>query len=159
MLFFIRHAHAEKFIPTTKSEDLVVGDFWRPLSAKGHHQLIPWRLKILELLPKQYLWLSSPRLRCVETADILAGHLTQTPMIQDCLDLDYPANLAKEEIDQLLRKHPCLVLVGHHPNLENMIQSYLGHSLHFKIPKAGMAQLQRKGNQWYLRRLWRSGDL
>lgn len=127
IIHFIRHAQAIKRSPTMPDEQ-------RYLSCRGRKRFrkVSAVLRHLDIDP--YYIFTSPRVRAVQTADILAeklqfnGEIIITPLLSDC---------TLQSFHELLLQYPFpkeCVLVGHDPDFSEII----AHLLH--LPDCSLAK-------------------
>ncbi len=138
-LLLLRHADAL---------DYAASDRERPLSSKGLQQaaLVAELLATYRVRPT--LLLCSPARRTLETADAVAEALALT--VTPC-DWALPG-MTPEEAVEGLGSHlaaPCLLLVGHQPDLGDLAASLLGRpsTQHLNFEKASLAHLSLRPGQ------------
>ena len=138
-LLLLRHADAV---------DHAASDRLRPLSSKGHQQaaLVAQWLSSYRVRPT--LLLSSPALRTMETAAPLAEALGLT--VTPC-NWALPG-MTPEEAVEGLGSHmaaPCILFVGHQPDLGDLAASLLGRPAtdHLHFEKASLAHLSLRPGQ------------
>jgi phosphohistidine phosphatase len=138
-LLLLRHADAL---------DHAASDRERPLSAKGHQQagLVADLLLTYRVRPTRVL--SSSARRTVETATTIATALGLA--VTPC-DWALPGMTPEEAIEEL-GEHmsaPCLLLVGHQPDLGDLAASLLGRpsTQHLPFEKASLAHLSLRPGQ------------
>ncbi len=120
-LYIVRHAEA---VPLGSGGATTDAD--RPLTPEGLHQsdLLGRLLKNLALHPAAVL--TSPLLRCRQTAEGILRHLNPPPNLIEC-DALAPGGTAKKLARALLRQEgDALILVGHQPDLTRHTAWLLG---------------------------------
>ena len=133
-IIFLRHGEAEELHPLGVDEA-------RSLTDRGRRRTRKMLKAIDKLIPKKcrvQIW-SSPLLRAVQTADVLAETYEIKTKVYSAIsngDLD-------SLLDSLaqLSKDDCVFIVGHQPFLSEWLERLTGVSLPFK--KSGTAAL------WY----------
>lgn len=138
-LLLLRHADAV---------DHATSDRERPLSTKGHQQaaLVAEFLSTYRVRPTHLL--SSSALRTMETSAPLASTLGLT--ITPC-DWALPGMTPTQGVDGI-GQHlpaPCILLVGHQPDLGDLAASLLGRPAtgHLNFEKATLAHLSLRPGQ------------
>ena len=117
-LLLVRHADAgdaEEFAKTGKSDDL------RPLSEKGREQMAKGVPGLKTLVPNADLIVSSPYVRAVQTADLVAAEYDRTPREQS--DTLEPERSPAEFEDWLKAQggdYDVVIAVGHEPHLSTL---------------------------------------
>jgi phosphohistidine phosphatase len=116
-LILVRHADAgdaEEFAKTGKPDSL------RPLSAKGREQMSTGVHGLKQLVPSADLLVSSPYVRAVETADIVATEYERTPREQT--NTIEPEKSPAEFADWLKAAgdYDVVIAVGHEPHLSTL---------------------------------------
>lgn len=134
LLHLLRHAHAGD--PSSWNGP----DAARPLSDKGRGQSDRVGLHLAGIGFTTDALISSPKLRSVQTAEIVAGHLGITVRIDERLagSLDLPT------VDEVLRdagdpERP--VLVGHDPDFSELVAS-LSAAAGIPMRKGGLARIE-----------------
>ena len=120
----------------------------RPLSPKGHQQAA----MVAELLgtyhPRPTLLLSSSAVRTLETAAPIAQQIGLE--ITPC-DWALPGMTLEAAVEKLgsLASAPCILLVGHQPDLGDLATGLLGRSQnqHLNFEKADLAHLSLRPGQ------------
>lgn len=116
-LVLVRHADAgdaEEFARTGNP------DSFRPLSAKGREQMSSGVRGLKSLVPSADLMVSSPYVRAVQTADIVATEYEGTPReLSDTLE---PEKAPEEFVDWLKSRgnYDVVIAVGHEPHLSTL---------------------------------------
>jgi phosphohistidine phosphatase len=132
-LYLLRHADAGD--PARWSDD----DALRPLSGKGRRQadrLGRW-LRALDLGPLAVI--ASPKVRAAETAAIVAASLGIEVQLDPRLAEGLDVETAQEILDEP-RTAGGVVLVGHDPDLSDLLSSLVGAPLPMK--KGAIARLE-----------------
>lgn len=114
-LWLLRHAEAK--------QDSALQDFDRPLHQRGveeANKLGAW-LHQQHLLPD--LWLSSPALRAITTAELVCGQLAvaQTVIDKDQRLYFKGVGAIKALLAELPQTSRCVLLVGHNPDFERLL--------------------------------------
>jgi phosphohistidine phosphatase len=118
---FVRHAIAEAreaFVAAGNADEL------RPLTGRGRRKMYRAAAGLRLLLPSIDLLVSSPLLRAVATAEILAAHYDDLRVVQSA---ELAPGVATGDCLQWLqaqRGADTIVLVGHQPDL-GLLVSYL----------------------------------
>jgi len=130
ILYLLRHAHAES--------DENIPDERRALTEEG----ILNAQALAALFRRQPLDVhtlySSPRLRAVQTADIIAPTLGVTPTITGLLDFGFSIGA----LGELLRDVPPygdVMMVGHEPTFSECVRALTGASIQMK--KCGLVRI------------------
>jgi len=119
-IYFLRHASAgTKKFPTTEQDEK------RPLDAKGIAQSkrVGKLLSALDVEPEAFI--SSPLVRAVQTAELVAAQMRPEPSIT--LDDALRPEASYEQFQDLLQhyaKRKSIIVTGHNPN-ESEFLSYL----------------------------------
>ncbi len=152
-LYIIRHAWAEESDPARWSEDAL-----RPLTAEGQKRFAKLIAKLAKTQFQPTLIVSSPYVRCRQTAQLIVEGLNQhAPLLVWREELAPGGDLAK-----LLRwtaseakSHEAIAWVGHAPDVEMFCAALIGQGrslIHFSKgavanirfdspPKAGQGEL------------------
>ena len=138
-LLLLRHADALDYAPS---------DHERPLSPKGHEQASLVADLLLSYRVRPTLVLSSSAVRTVETATTVAMALDLP--VHRC-DWALPGMTPEEAVEELgiHLSTPCLLLVGHQPDLGDLAASLLGRpsTQHLNFEKASLAHLSLRPGQ------------
>jgi len=138
-LLLLRHADALDYAPS---------DHERPLSPKGHEQASLVADLLLSYRVRPTLVLSSSAVRTVETATTVAMALDLA--VHRC-DWALPGMTPEEAVEELgiHLSTPCLLLVGHQPDLGDLAASLLGRpsTQHLNFEKASLAHLSLRPGQ------------
>jgi phosphohistidine phosphatase len=126
-IVLFRHAPAEPRDPERWSDDLL-----RPLTSRGEVRARRAVRGIVMLEPGLRRVLTSPAIRALKTAEILAGELTTPTKVQELPSLA-PGGSWRETLRALAREpiNTVVALVGHEPDL-----SELASALQFGAPAA-----------------------
>lgn len=117
-LILLRHGQAEDFDPA--------GDAARPLTEKGFQQSqrAGRVLRLLDTRPEVVL--TSPRLRCVQTAEAFCDAADMPgPVIQAWINCGMSPATALSELSAF-RDFGRVMLVGHEPDLSGLVEYLLG---------------------------------
>lgn len=152
ILYVIRHAEA------TESSEMLP-DEWRYLTKHGRSTVKKMRSKIGEYGPKARLIITSPLVRAVQTAELLAEKLKgkETVIVSELLK---PGADLKQFI-KYLKSHKdanCVMVVGHEPFLSFLVTELLDQTNDsINLKKAACAALKIHFNKnkknvflWYL---------
>src|SRR5688572_19125467 len=140
-LYIIRHAIAMD-ADTDKYDD----DVQRPLTTKGKEKMKKIAQGLWELEVQLDLILSSPTMRTLETARILASRLDVKKdklIATDHLSVAGYADQLINEINEKYSEVENLGLVGHEPYLSSLISMLLGGdpNISLKLKKGGVCYL------------------
>lgn len=152
-LYVMRHGPAE-------DRRAGLAEFDRQLTAKGRDQTAAAArgLARLEIMPAHII--SSPLVRCMQTAELAAAELTpgQPPEPVSALAAGAPPG---EMLQAVRSRGEAVMLVGHDPDVSRLVSGLLGNVGPFvDFSKAGVAALESQGDLqpgscrllWYLRR-------
>jgi phosphohistidine phosphatase len=116
-LFLIRHA---------KScwDDPALEDRWRPLAARGRRDAPRLGRRLARRYRPPDLLLSSPALRALDTAQLIAAHLGRRRVAVDARLYDGGVRGLQRVIHQLDDAHRRVMLFGHNPQLTAMARRY-----------------------------------
>lgn len=136
ILYLLRHAHAEV--------NETLPDERRSLTDEGRANAHA----LAQLFQRQPLNIhtlySSPRLRAVQTAEIVSSALAVQPVVSPLLDFEFSAG----SLSALLRDIPPygdVMLVGHEPTFSECIRALTGASIQMK--KCGLARIDLLSNR------------
>ncbi len=125
-LILIRHAHA-----LAAYEARVSTDAERPLSDEGREKAAYTARSLAQRGLRPEVILTSPLLRAVQTADILA-HTLQAPVSQETvLNGLHDEQTICEFLEEQLQHHEVLAAVGHNPNISAVSQLFCKQAHHF----------------------------
>jgi phosphohistidine phosphatase len=117
-LVLVRHADAgdaEEFAKSGKPDDL------RPLSAKGREQMSSGVRGLKLLVPSADLIVSSPYVRAVQTADIVAKEYERTPREQtNTIEPERAPAEFEEWLKEQRGDYDVVIAVGHEPHLSTL---------------------------------------
>ena len=117
-LFLLRHGKAEDH----HSE----GDAARQLVEKGRGQAARAAALIRKLELEPSIVLTSPRVRCVQTAEVFCEEAgISAPVVQPWLDCGMSVHEALHELTAF-QEFSSVMLVGHEPDLSGFVQGVLG---------------------------------
>jgi phosphohistidine phosphatase SixA len=137
LLHLIRHAHAGD------PEAWDGPDAARPLSEKGRSQAERLGRYLADIGFRTEAILSSPKLRALQTAEIVAAHLgvdvVEDPRLAGALDLETVATILKDADDT---ERP--VLVGHDPDFSELV-SILSDAANAPMRKGALARIEIEG--------------
>jgi phosphohistidine phosphatase len=140
-LFLIRHAKSSW-------DDATLADQERPLNERGRRDApkIGGRLARREVKPD--LILSSPALRALTTAKIIAGKLDykRKHIIIDDRLYAAEADDLLEVIHELDDRLQCVMIVGHNPELSELAQRLCGEIGH--LPTGAVAEFGFAAKSW-----------
>jgi phosphohistidine phosphatase len=152
ILYIVRHAWAEDRDETRWPDDSL-----RPLTEEGEQRFA----KMLKRLADAKFWpdiiVTSPFLRCVQTAELIAKRVKDRPKIEQLPALAPGSNLQSlvEWTAQLAESD--VAWVGHAPDVEHLAAELIGNgdaAIHFKkgaiaaIRFEGPVELRRGELQW-----------
>jgi phosphohistidine phosphatase len=118
-LYFLRHAHAGDPMAWDGPDEA------RPLSPKGERQADRLGLFLVSVRFTPDVFITSPKLRASQTADIVAAHLGASVEIDDRLAVGFGA----DTLEAILRDNgdPLRpVVVGHDPDFSSMVAALCG---------------------------------
>ncbi|MBJ6724966.1 SixA phosphatase family protein [Geomesophilobacter sediminis] len=136
ILHILRHAEAVERTPTIEEEH-------RYLTGPGRVRFRKACGRIRKLGVKPDLIVTSPLVRAVQTADILAERLKYEGEI--LLDAQLASGFDPEGIDALLKRYGKaaeLVIVGHEPDFGRLTAALLGIASPCSLKKGGMVSLK-----------------
>jgi phosphohistidine phosphatase len=142
-IYILRHAKSDW-------SDATLSDFERPLSAKGIKaaNMLGLFLGKLEDSP-QYI-ISSPAKRTKMTTDIVANYLDKNIKIDF-----FPEIYNKTEVETIeiiksaSSEYDSLLIIGHNPNLENLICKLVSDGkLNLKLTTCGLAKIKTAAQTW-----------
>ena len=137
LLHLIRHAHAGD------PEAWDGPDAARPLSEKGRSQAERLGRYLADIGFRTEAILTSPKLRALQTAEIVAAHLgvdvVEDHRLAGALDLDTVAAILKDADDT---ERP--VLVGHDPDFSELV-SVLSDAANAPMRKGALARIEIDG--------------
>lgn len=117
-LILLRHGQAEPFNPG--------GDASRVLTAKGEKQSVRAGRFLLGLDDRPEVVLSSPRVRCVQTAEAFCEAAEMPgPVIQAWIDCGMTPDILLSELTAF-RDFSSVLIVGHEPDLSSFVEYVLG---------------------------------
>jgi phosphohistidine phosphatase len=137
IIHLVRHAEAVE-----RSED--IPEEHRFLTRRGRKRFGKVASAVKKAGMNPDLILTSPLVRAVQTAEILAGKLRHKGELQVAQQL--AAGLRSEGLDQLLDAHPEaaeVVLVGHEPDMGSLVQSLFGLEESCELKKGAVVSLKR----------------
>lgn len=153
MFYLVRHAKA---IPRV----LGVDHAQRPLTNKGLLQASQLaRFFVLEN-PVPVAIYSSPFCRCVETATAIATQLGLAVCQLDWLRHGADLNESLRQFQSLTAdSHAPVIIVGHEPELSQLVMYCTCQPCGVWLKKAGIAQMSRQPSGWQLQRLMTYRDV
>jgi phosphohistidine phosphatase len=147
-LWLLRHGDAE---PHGSREDAE-----RRLTERGERQSDAAGRALAALGPSFSQWLTSPRVRALDTARIAASHLSIEPVVHESLSTGFEAEEARELIAGL-DDGEALMIVGHEPDLSRVVYDLTGARVDMK--KGGIAAVRFDGSQPQLTVLLRPREI
>ncbi|MEW6720796.1 MAG: phosphohistidine phosphatase SixA [Thermodesulfobacteriota bacterium] len=132
-VYLVRHADAIPAAP-------VLPDASRHLSADGRASFRETARRLMDDGVRPSLILSSPLVRALQTADILAERLEYEGEVSSSLLLGPGFDL--EKMNEILLSFPGeteIALVGHEPDIGRIVARLLGRPGGFAMPKGGVA--------------------
>jgi phosphohistidine phosphatase len=133
-LWFLRHGDAEPH--GTRA------DAKRRLTERGERQSDAAGRALAALGPSFSTWLTSPRVRALDTARLASRHLSVEPVVHDSLSSGFEADEARELVAGL-DDGEALMLVGHEPDLSRAVYDLTGARVDMK--KGGIAAVRFDG--------------
>lgn len=122
ILYVIRHAEA-----TERSK--MLPDEWRYLTKHGRSTVKKMRSRIAKTGPQPRLIITSPLVRAVQTAEILAEKFQRKDVVVASGLLQPGANI--NQLIKYLKSHKdtdCIMVVGHEPFLSLLVTELLGRT-------------------------------
>jgi phosphohistidine phosphatase len=143
ILYIIRHAIAEQAMIAAGPEQ---DDSQRPLTPKGRSKMRRIALGLKALQPSIDLILTSPYLRAVQTARILAKQfelINDQVILTENLAPSMQAGRLVQEINDNLRGRQTVALVGHEPSLSRLVSLLISGDprLRIVLKKGGVCRL------------------
>lgn len=120
ILYVIRHAEAVESNKTLPDE-------WRYLTNKGRATVQKIRSRIAKYGPEPGLIITSPLVRAVQTAELLAGKVQRKEVVIASGFLQPGADI--NQLIKYLKRHKnadCMMVVGHEPFLSSLVSELLG---------------------------------
>lgn len=141
LLYLIRHAWAGE-----RDEKQYSNDELRPLTADGKKRFA----KMLDRLDEAKIrptWIAtSPLVRCRQTADILAKHLSKSPEIMELVALKPDSDLGEVLAWTGKRKDEEIAWVCHAPDISDMAAALIGDgSGSIRFAKGAIAAIRFEG--------------
>ncbi len=128
-LYFLRHAEASYDAAT---------DHDRPLTQRGIERTRT-AAKVMQKLDVNPVHIySSPRVRAVETAQIVAEALGKTVEVRDGVNFSFNVNAVRALIDGLTERQD-VMFVGHNPSMSEVVSELTGANVSLK--KGGLARV------------------
>jgi phosphohistidine phosphatase len=140
--FLVRHAQAETSSPMSK-------DFDRMLTPTGMAEASKMGERLVQLAVKPSLIVTSPALRCADTAQLLAERMGyDTNAIREETDL-YEASVRNllAVINGLEETHGSVMLVGHNP-AATYLAEFLTRAEIGSLPTNGVVYMTFEGQKW-----------
>lgn len=143
-IYLLRHAIASPRSPERRSDDRN-----RPLTAEGRKKMRSAAQGMRSLGPTFDLVLSSPLVRCQQTARIVVAQFRRRPTFR-CLASLAPGSPLPELIRQLSQLPPSstVLLVGHEPGLSSLASLLIagpGTQPPFVFKKGGLCRIEFPG--------------
>lgn len=138
-VYLVRHAVAEDRESFAEKK---LDDSQRPLTLKGRKKQQKISLKMIELIGKVDLIVTSPYVRARETAEILAQIFYNTKVeVASELVPESPPSTVLNWLKAHCRGLGSVILVGHEPQISNLVSYFLtGHSnALIEMKKSGVA--------------------
>jgi phosphohistidine phosphatase len=123
-LYIIRHAWAAERTEQWPDDDL------RPLTEEGQERFAQVVAKLADRVLAPQVVATSPLVRCVQTAQILATGAADRPKIVELDELRPGSDLAGllAWTERQTRKHQQVAWVGHAPDVDRMTAALIGQS-------------------------------
>ena len=131
-LHLLRHAHAGDAIDWEGDDDL------RPLTQKGRHQAERLGRFLHDHSVRPDVIVSSPKVRALQTAEIVAAELGMTVRRDDRLAGSFGKRELWALLDELGAREP--MLVGHDPDLSDLL-TYLIDAAGLSMRKGALATI------------------
>ena len=121
-LYIIRHAWSADRSEQWPDDDL------RPLTEEGRERFARMVAKLADRVLAPQVVATSPLVRCVQTAQILAAHVDGQPKIVELDELRPGSDLERlwAWTVQQARKHQQIAWVGHAPDVDRMAAALIG---------------------------------
>jgi phosphohistidine phosphatase len=127
-LYFLRHAEAE---------ELAASDFERRLTERGTRRTETAARVLVRLGIRPHIY-SSPRVRALQTAEIVAGALGLPVEVNGGLDFAFDLDVVEELVGDLVPDAE-VMFVGHEPGMSEVIGDLTGADVVMK--KGGLARV------------------
>ncbi|MBU5637138.1 histidine phosphatase family protein [Geomonas sp. Red69] len=140
IIHIVRHAEAIERTPEVPEEH-------RYLTRRGRRRFRKAAKSLATLGIEPDLILTSPLVRAVQTADILAEKLRYKRELIVASELS--PGFRPEMLDELLKLYPQaseVALVGHEPDLGLVTQALLGEEASLSLPKGGTVSFKRNAS-------------
>ncbi|MBU5613778.1 SixA phosphatase family protein [Geomonas azotofigens] len=140
IIHIVRHAEAIERTPELPEEH-------RYLTRRGRRRFRKAAKSLATLGTEPDLILTSPLVRAVQTADILAERLRYKRELIVAPQLS--PGFRPEKLDELLKLYPQvteIALVGHEPDLGMVTQALFGEEASLTLPKGGTVTFKRSAN-------------
>ncbi|MCS6905954.1 MAG: histidine phosphatase family protein [Bacteroidia bacterium] len=144
-LLLIRHAEAQNLGSTELDQN-------RPLTEFGKLQAqhMGQKLASMRILPS--LFISSPAVRTVQTAEIMIASLgleNKITFVKEPKVYNASTRMINEIINQIDEKHSVVALIGHNPTISQMVGYLSQHSINI-MPTCGIVCLELNVEEWSL---------
>lgn len=150
-LWLVRHGKS----PGKSDKNTEAQDRARVLSAKGSRQAVRAGKLLKAIAPDFDAHYSSPRVRCVQTADLIATQVGQNPQVAKVLD-EQVETYPKRALP-LIGDGECTLMVGHGPEWQSVIKSLTGRLVSVKV--GGICAIQITNGQGKITKLLGPGDI
>jgi phosphohistidine phosphatase len=140
-LYLVRHAKSSW-------SDMTLHDRDRPLEARGERDAAKMSQRLAQRRVKLDLILSSPAVRALATAKVIAKRLDyklNAIMVSDRL-YAATADALLEVIEELDDKLKRVMLVGHNPGLNDLVNHFASEIT--QLPTCGVAEFTFDGKAW-----------
>ncbi len=151
-LYLVRHAKSSW-------EDSDLEDYDRPLSDRGVSDAPRMGRRITEYKQVPQLIYSSPAVRALSTAKIIASGIgyPEQSIVTDKKIYHAEADTLLEIVKKFPDEKECVMLVGHNPGLTLFANALLGETI-INIPTCGVVRAELKLSQWRTVK-WANGKL
>ncbi len=137
-LILIRHAKAEERSLTQYPDDDM-----RPLTKEGKMIQKGVARSLHAMVGQVDKVFTSPLLRAIQTAEITikAMELQEKPVVTDMLGHSFSPLALTQFLEESTTPEETIILVGHEPDLSELLFFYLGHNLRIRFRKSGVVML------------------
>src|SRR5574338_419330 len=140
-LFLVRHAKSSW-------DDISLPDRDRPLADRGKRDVVKMSKRLADRGVKPDLILSSPAVRALTTAEVIAERLgfKRKDIVVDDRLYARPADDLLDVIQELGDKHERVMLVGHNPELTELAHRLSSEITH--LPTCAIAEFSFDAKSW-----------
>ncbi|MEN8213642.1 MAG: histidine phosphatase family protein [Pseudomonadota bacterium] len=126
-----------------------LADFERPLNKRGRRDAPRMGSRLAEHYIRPDLIVSSPAVRALTTAEVIASHIGYQPseIINDRRVYHASSSELLAVIREFDARHQTVMLVGHNPGLTDLVEQ-LAYAGITNIPTCGIVMLGFSANHW-----------